>query len=205
MAALTIGGGVSQNQRSRVLRAQSSRVVAVSIWLACCAFVVLSLSMGAADGLLRFGSWAALAAWVGFAVLWQPCIVLDAEGMTMVNPLKTYRIPFAQVSDLKVGMTVAVEADGRRFTSWGGPTPRGSFSAGLEFQRRSPFQVLTPTDERLPATSAVDPDRDSIRQAWEEAKRNPAAQSAAPSTNWNTVNIVACIVCLLLIGAAAIR
>ncbi|WP_168928740.1 hypothetical protein [Sinomonas albida] len=196
---------MSQDHRPRVLRAQSSRVVAVFIWLACCALVVLLLSTGAADGLLRFGAWAALAAWVGFAVLWQPCIVLDADGMTMVNPLKTYRVPFAQVSDLKVGMTVAVEAAGRRYTSWGGPTPRGSFSAGREFQRRSQIQVLTPTDERLPAPSAVDPDRDSLRRAWEEAKRNPAAQSAALSARWNTLNIVGGIVCLLLIGAAAIR
>ncbi|HKU09765.1 MAG TPA: hypothetical protein VJQ61_00820 [Sinomonas sp.] len=188
-----------------MLRAQSSRVVAVFIWLACSAFVVLSFSMGAADGLLRFGPWAALAAWIGFAVLWQPCIVLDAGGMTIVNPLKIHRIPFAEVSDLKVGMAVAVEAGGRRFTSWGGPTPRGSFSANLDFQRRSQIQVLTPTDERLPAPSAVDPDRDSIRQAWEEAKRNPAAESAALSTRWNTLNIVGGIVCLLLIGAAVIR
>ncbi|MDQ4501716.1 hypothetical protein [Sinomonas sp. ASV322] len=194
------------NGQRKVLRAQSSRSSASFVWVACCAFVGVSIVSGGDSRLLRFGHWVGLAAWAAFAVLWRPCIIVDADDLTMINVLKTHRIPFARITDLKVGMTVSVEAGGRRYSSWGAPMPRSAYSAGLDLGERSQIQVMTPTNERLRATSAADPARDSIRRAWEDAKRSPSTHDdeSLTSSTWNAASLVVGAVCLLLIGVTTV-
>jgi len=65
------------------------------------------------------------------AVGWRPAVVVDDEALTLVNPLRTVRLPWHVVQDVTMGWVLTVTADGVRHRAWAVPGP-GSMAAPYE-------------------------------------------------------------------------
>jgi hypothetical protein len=61
---------------------------------------------------------------VAYAVGWYPALVVDDDGLTLVNPLRSNRIPWPAVDDVTMGWLLEVRAGGRRYRSLAVPGPR---------------------------------------------------------------------------------
>ena len=61
---------------------------------------------------------------VAYAVGWCPALVVDDAGLTLVNPLRSNRIPWPAVDDVTMGWLLEVRAGGRRYRSLAVPGPR---------------------------------------------------------------------------------
>jgi hypothetical protein len=61
---------------------------------------------------------------VAFAVGWYPALVVDDDGLTVANPLRSNRIPWPAVDDVTMGWLLEVAAGGRRYRCLAVPGPR---------------------------------------------------------------------------------
>lgn len=100
-----------------------------SVWI----FVVLSAFLaflvgdavlrGAVSFALGASPWILLAIWSAYMLLLRPCVVVQPAGLTIVNIVRTHRVPWARVTDLTSRFQLTVHIDnGRRITSWGAPS-----------------------------------------------------------------------------------
>ena len=84
----------------------------------------LVVADGAAEGravrLLQLLALAGVAALLG----WRPAVVVDDLAVTLVNPLRTVRVPWPAVEDVAMGWTLTVTAGGVRHRAWAAPGPR---------------------------------------------------------------------------------
>jgi hypothetical protein len=112
---------------ARTLRPASSVAVGVVGVLIGLALVVPALL--AADR-----NWALVSVTtLGFILLWlfivRPCAVLHAEGVRIVNPLRTVDITWPMIEEIRSRWALEIVAQGRRYTAWGVPAetrrPRG--------------------------------------------------------------------------------
>ena len=61
--------------------------------------------------------------WILWVLTYRPCIVLDEEALTVVNPLRVVRVPWGEVADVRLRWQIVVETvAGRRIQCWGGPS-----------------------------------------------------------------------------------
>ncbi len=103
-----------------------SRVVPIAVWVFC----VLASGDAIVEGTLSFAvqtvavmAAVALATWL---LLFSPHLAVDADGVTIVNPLRVVRVPFGALIELKVGAVVSIvarvaEGRDRKITSWNAP------------------------------------------------------------------------------------
>lgn len=97
------------------------RVLAVGWW-------VLSALL-AGDLLLRGGLGVvlvgvpvlALSCAVVFAMFWYPAVLVDDEGVELVNVARRVRLPWASVEDVDTRWALTLDAAGRRWQSWAAP------------------------------------------------------------------------------------
>lgn len=97
------------------------RVLAVGWW------VIAALL--ALDLLLRGGSGAAaagvpllaLSCAVVHALFWYPAVVVDDDGVDLVNVARSVRLPWSVVEDVDTRWALSLDAGGRRWTSWAAP------------------------------------------------------------------------------------
>ena len=191
---------------STVLKAPSSRPIALLVWAGCATLVVWFVARSDWEPLGISVPWLLLVAWTVYIVLWLPRLILQPDGLTVVNGLRTHRIPFNVVEDVNVGHSVSISADGRKIVSWGAPMPRGAMAAGREVFAGSKFQTITPGNDRLRAAPAVDPARDRIVKALERARvaQKPGA-SGAVETRWHTLTVAfGVLVVLTVVGLSVL-
>jgi Bacterial PH domain len=55
---------------------------------------------------------------------WRPALVVDDDGLTLRNPLRTVRLPWSQVQGVAMGWALTVTAAGVRHRVWAVPGPR---------------------------------------------------------------------------------
>lgn len=111
---------------------------------------------------------------VVYACAFRPRVITDADGLTMLNPLREYRVPWARVSDVYLGESVQVRctvaapatanAKGKVLHSWALYSPRRSrLKAEVRGRRMDRNLVSRPGGyARMPA------------EAREVAKQHPA-------------------------------
>jgi hypothetical protein len=64
---------------------------------------------------------------VMYAVLWRPAVVVDAEGVRLLNVLRDVRIPWAALESVETRYTLTLITAGRSYASWAAGAPgRGS-------------------------------------------------------------------------------
>lgn len=194
----------------RSFKEPSGRYVALAVW----AGSVLAVGWLLADG--KSGPAAAAAPWLAAASLlvyltqWQPRLIIDAGAFELLNGLRRHRIPFAAVDDVEVRYTVTVKAAGRKYVSWGAPTPPSAFGAGFnqarDWKERPPGML--PSNERMSQSPAPE-SRDAIVRAWHDARQasgivdpgaghtGAASANATVISGWN----VPMLVMVLLVAA----
>jgi hypothetical protein len=160
--------------------------------------------------------WLVLVSWLVYVAQWRPCLRADGGGFTLINGLRDHRIPFETVQDVEVRYAVTVRAAGKKYVSWGAPTPPGSFESGFEHvsDLKSRPHSISPSNERFSHPQpAVTTGRDEIAQAWQDARAAGLRSSdgtettttvtpATVSTTWNRPMIALGVVVLLWVVAA---
>lgn len=174
-------------------RAGSARPVAVMIWLGAAVVLAWLLLAGRTDAAMAAAPWLVLAAWFVYVMQWRPFLRTDRHGFEIVNGLRDHRIPFDAVDDIEIRHTVVVRAGGRRYVSWGAPTPPGAFGAGFNHVsdlKSRPHSVL-PGNERI-SQHETKTGRDAIVAAWQDARiPGPASPAGSVSSKWNGPAIIA--------------
>lgn len=65
-----------------------------------------------------------LVLWALWIVLWRPRLTVRDDEVTIVNPVRTWTIPWHRVVDVESRLQyVIVTDDERRITAWGSPSP----------------------------------------------------------------------------------
>jgi hypothetical protein len=157
--------------KPRSFKEPSGRVVSLLVWAGSGSAVGWLLFAGRGGAAAAAAPWLAAAALLVYLTQWQPRLIVGADGFELVNGLRLHRIPFAAVDDVEVRHTVTVKAAGKRYVSWGAPTPPSAFGAGFEHARdwkERPFGIL-PTNERM-AQQPTPGGRDAIVRAWQDAR-----------------------------------
>ena len=169
-----------------------------SVWI----FVVLSAFLvflvgdavlrGAVSFALGASPWILLAIWSAYMLLLRPCVVVQPCGLTIVNIVRTHRVPWARVTDLTSRFQLTVHLDtGRKITSWGAPsigTERPSVASAYS-RRDAHEQSMRASGVRrrnvravpsLPTSRLIERARD----AWEtrELSREGAEVAASAAT-----------------------
>lgn len=160
-------------------RAGSARPVAVTVWLGSAVVMAWLVLAGRTEAAMAAAPWLFLASWFVYAAQWRPCLRTDAYGFELVNGLRHHRIPYEAVDDVEVRYTVAVRAAGRRYVSWGAPTPPAAFGSGFDHVsdlKSRPHSIL-PSNERI-SQKEKKTGRDAIVAAWQDARTTAAKRPA---------------------------
>lgn len=104
---------------ARTLRPGSALVIGALG--AVCGFVLLGLALFATDR-----SWALISSVVmALVLLWlfiiRPCVVIHAEGIRLVNPLRTADLTWPAIEEVRSRWALELFSGGARYTAWGVP------------------------------------------------------------------------------------
>ena len=198
--------------QARSFKEPSARVVSLVVWAGSAAAVGWLLLAGKTGAAAAAAPWLAVLSLLVYLTQWRPRLLVDADGFEMVNGLRRHRIPFAAVDDIEVRHTVTVTAAGKRYVSWGAPTPPSAFAAGFDHARdwkQRPFGML-PSNERMSQSEAAT-GRDAIVRAWQDARHaasGPPGDFAGFTAGRSVVsewNIPMLILGLLLAGWCLVK
>ena len=178
-----MGTGTAGTARSLVLRQTGAVLVPAAVWLFCALAVADAVVEGSLGYALRITVLMTAIAFAVWLVLASPCLVVEREGLRIVNPLRVHWIPFAALETVRVrGMTSVTarhqSGRSRSITSWNAPgVPR----------------------RYTPSTAPVASLIESFRTSWEHSAGVGGA-AAAVSTSWRWRPALV----LLALGAANI-
>jgi hypothetical protein len=197
------------SERTILKQTGLSRVVPIAVWVFCvlaCADAIIEGTASFAVRTIVALAAVALAVWI---ILFSPNLGVDAEGITMVNPVRVVRVPFGALIEVKVGAAVSVLARyaggrERKITSWNAPGVSrrrpvrqvggigGPGAAGMMTSRNSlPVPPLRPKDQGSQVAIAVD----GARAHWDQM--HPEGDSAAVatiSTRWREWVLLALLI-----------
>jgi len=195
-----------------------SRLVPIAVWIFCvlaCADAIIEGTASFAVRTVMVLAAVSLATWI---VLFSPCLAVDPEGITIINPTRVVKVPFGALIEVRVGGVASVLARfaggrERKVTSWNAPgakrrrPTRGvtglggrglsgmvAYSAG-----RSEEYVSPPP---LPTTSEVDAAVGRFRAPWEQTHPD-GDSSAVATTTWRWREWI--LLTLLVVANVAIR
>lgn len=190
------------------------RVLAV-VWWVFAGYLVLDLVLRGQPGQLVLGVPPVLLSMVGVhALFWYPAVRVDADGVELVNVLRTVRVPWASLEGTDTRWALSLLAAGRSWTSWAAP------SSGRRLhpvQRRDAPWVHRDADSvagsRAPGSSAGEAAVlvETRWQSWKDRPRSVGAGGAAaeaalrPQVRWNTRVVAAFTAAgaLVVLGALA--
>jgi hypothetical protein len=182
---VTRGSTTADGSRPVALRQSGAVLVPVTVWVFCAFVAVLSvIEDGSVTDSVRTFLVMASVAFLAWMFLSSPCLVIESDGLRVVNPLRSHWVPFAALDDVRVrGLTTLVVRTARggraRITSWNGPgVPRA-------------FTTAAP-----PVARAIEQRRDS----WERAGR--VDPDATPLTTWRwrpLLGLLVVVVCQVTI------
>jgi hypothetical protein len=149
------------------------------------------------DALVR-GDWAlglralgivALVLWVVWVLLVRPSIRVDDEAVTVVNVLRTVRVPWSEVAYVGMRFQIVLETrSGAEVRCWGGPTlPRPKPA------RRGERPVM-------PHAREVD----VLRDAQDRHREDPVLPGVVVTRAWDTVAVAIGAACVLATVAAVL-
>lgn len=129
---------------------------------------------------------------------WRRCSYCSFEADADVG-LRDHRIPFGTVQDIEVRYTTTIWAGGKKYVSWGAPTPPTAFGSGFDrvSDLKSRPHSIFPSNERLsqPDTRTG---RDAIVLAWQDARAaGLGSEQGAVASSWNGQAIIVGVLAVL--------
>ncbi|MDD9205938.1 PH domain-containing protein [Georgenia sp. 10Sc9-8] len=105
-----------------VVRHGASRAYAVVTWLIAAVFLGSFLLAGGPVELLRYGAHPLLLAALGWAVFWQPRVELEPQAVTVVNILRSVRVPYAAITEVGTQWGLRLHTVAGHHDAWATPT-----------------------------------------------------------------------------------
>ncbi|MEH3089418.1 MAG: PH domain-containing protein [Microbacterium arborescens] len=125
---------------------------------------------------LMIAPWVLLAVWVIYTLLYASHISVDDEAVVVANPLRVTRVPWPEVTDIRMRWQVTVDTrDGHSIAAFGGPSPSRP-ARPIRAARLS----TTPETERTPAAVR---DVAEIRDLWQQHVDDTASRPI--ERTWN--------------------
>jgi hypothetical protein len=188
------------SERTILKQTGISRAVPIAVWVACALASADAVIEGTASFALHTIAALAAVALATWIVLFSPHFAVDAEGVTIVNPTRTTRVPFGALVDVRISLVVSAYARfaggrERKITAWNAPGLKrrrparqfGGFSGGgatgmLTYAENPPGTPGSAEPRPNPtATSAeVAVVVDRFRAPWDA--QHPGGDSAAVAT-----------------------
>jgi hypothetical protein len=132
--------------------------------------------------------WILLVLWAIYVAVFASIVTTDADGMTVQNFLRRWRVPWSQITDLELRYQLVIHLrGGGRVTCFGGPAsgrPRRPAADGA----RAPRAVR---------------DADLIRDDWERAVRDDGPVEPVVRS-WDMPALIALIVIVAGLGVAVL-
>jgi hypothetical protein len=109
-----------------VLRQTSALLVPVAVWVFCAGAVADAVIEGTTGYAVRVLVLMAAIAFAAWMLLASPCLVIEVEGLRVVNPVRVHWVPFGALDAVRVrgltAVTVRTESGRlRTITSWNAP------------------------------------------------------------------------------------
>jgi len=181
-----------------VLRARTAYVLFGLVAVIVAAMAVDGFARGAAWQTLLVLPWFVAILWFIYLVLVRPCVVIDTQGVTVVNVFRRHRIPWPRLADAASRYQLSLTRDdGRTVSSWGAPT------TGILGGRGSQGRLTASDAARLPGVRGFferpTPTGESLRALEEmRARWAPGATDAAARSSWEWWTV---IVSVLVVAA----
>ncbi len=183
-----------------VLRPSGVRVLAAVTWLLVLVYLALTVTSGVQQ-LLLFSPTAALVCFLVYALFWRPRLVVDADGVTLVNVLRDVRIPFSRIRSVQTRYTMTVETEEGEFASWSAPAPGRTSAMSLSRREASGANLMgADLSQGISASTAPNTDSGSAAllvrhrwQVWGERSRAGAPDERVSST-WNWLVLLTLVV-----------
>ena len=97
----------------------------------------------------------ALVVALGWAVFWRPCAVVDDDGVTLVNVIRTVHVPWRRFRSAETRWALSITTTGdRTFSSWAVPAGSG-FGARMAPSGRW-FGEHSPADRKLASSGTAE-------------------------------------------------
>ena len=193
-------------RRARTYRSASGRPVAAVVWAGSAGTLCWLAASGETQAVMDAAPWLVLVSWFIYVGQWRPCLRVQSGGFELINGFRDHRIPFETIEDIEISYALAVRAAGKKYVSWGAPTPPSSFGAGFEHVRdlkSRPLSML-PSNERI-RQPEVTTGRDEIAKAWHDARDAGLHFSGGTvTTTWNRPLIAAGIAAVLWVIVAVL-
>ena len=180
-------------------RSASARPLAAGVWILAAGTLAWLWTAGYTQTAGDAAPWLILVSWFVYIAQWRPCLRVGASGFEVINGLRDHRIPFGAVEDIEIRYTTTIWAGGKKYVSWGAPTPPTAFGSG--FNRVSDLKSrphsIFPSNERIsqPETRTG---RDAIVLAWQDARSAGLDSSqGAVASSWNGQAIIVGVLAIL--------
>lgn len=140
----------------------------------------------------------ALVLWVAWAMFWNPHVEVCDDEVTIVNTLRSYRIPMNVIDEVSTRWGLIVSVGGRKYQAWAAPAP-----GTLHTMRVNPKNFTHLPDSTFEVGTARlsdDPETDSgaaavhIRRGLENAQ--PGNAESGVRTRWHVASLALGAVCL---------
>lgn len=169
-----MSGGSTGAAPGVVLRQGGAVGVPVLVWLFCAAATLDAVIEGSTGFALRTALLMTTIAFAAWVVLASPCLVVEREGLRIVNPLRVHWVPYDALELVRVrGLTTVTVArpsgPPRTITSWNAPGVPRRYTA---------------------ATAPVAEVIERYRGSWERSGRRDAA-AFGTTWRWRSVTVLA--------------
>ena len=104
-----------------------NRIAAVIVW-SLAALAVVTVVWSGDPRLAWVYTGAPLAALLGWAALWRPCVIVSAEGVRVENVSHDVDVPWAALVHVETARALTLHTPSGRVTAWSAPAP-GVFTA----------------------------------------------------------------------------
>jgi len=191
-------------------RPRSAPWVTGATWLVVVGFTAASGADGGVTALLRALPFAAAAALAAWCVGYRPHVRLDDEGVLVVNPFATHRVPWAALIEIRTRFACTFVTPHRAVEAFAAPGP-GRYAAahatsvdlrsvrrdGFDHRRTVSVGEVGRSSSAIVATQA--------RRRWERLVESDALELGAaddvPVTSTLDVTAVVVLTALVVVGA----
>jgi hypothetical protein len=147
---------------------------------------------------------------LAWALFWRPSLHVQQHGVTVVNVLRTYFVPWPAITQIETRYSLTLSTERRRVTVWAAPAPGRHRTLGLARQdfdgigesAKGEHGDVRPADAISTPTGNL---AQVIRGHWEDLRDAgllaPGADPEAETTTWHWATIAA--IALLTVATVA--